>query len=179
MIQIWFGILLNCCCCCSLRNMNIKVMPWQWQFRCHMARAFVEESIILFSGEEFLSVTNIFALFKCHTLDSWGTSVTSFFYCNIFNVAYNFHISSFWFIYMLKLTLRFIGCRTLCKCVCVPMCVVSVMTQIVSIVINAFQKFNTQIQKTVFFSIIVCNNHRKFYTKDNLISIIKRRNNKE
>ena len=57
------------------------------------------------------------------------------------------------------------------------MCVVSVMTQIVSIVINAFQKFNTQIQKTVFFSIIVCNNHRKFYTKDNLISIIRRRNN--
>ena len=55
------------------------------------------------------------------------------------------------------------------------MCVVSVMTQIVSIVINAFQKFNTQIQKTVFFSIIVCNNHRKFYTKDNLISIIRRR----
>ena len=104
MIQIWFGILLNCCCCCSLRNMNIKVMPWQWQFRCHMARAFVEESIILFSGEEFLSLTNIFALFKCHTLDSWGTSVTSFFYCNIFNVAYNFHISSFWFIYILKLT---------------------------------------------------------------------------
>ena len=59
------------------------------------------------------------------------------------------------------------------------MCVVSVMTQIVSIVINAFQKFNTQIQKTVFFSIIVCNNHRKFYTKDNLISIMRRKNNKE
>ena len=136
MIQIWFGILLNCCCCCSLRNMNIKVMPWQWQFRCHMARAFVEESIILFSGEEFLSVTNIFALFKCHTLDSWGTSVTSFFYCNIFNVAYNFHISSFWFIYMLKLTLRFIGGWVWF------VCVVRHMRQIVITVFsNSIRKF--------------------------------------
>ena len=28
---------------------------------------------------DILSVTNIFALLKCHTLDSWGTCVTSFF----------------------------------------------------------------------------------------------------
>ena len=53
------------------------------------------------------------------------------------------------------------------------------MMQIVGIVINTLQKLNAQIKKTVFFSIIVCNNHRKFYTKDNLISIMRRKNNKE
>ena len=49
----------------------------------------------------FECVTNIFALFKCHTLDSWGTSVTSFYCCNIFNMAYNFHISSFPLIHLM------------------------------------------------------------------------------
>ena len=48
---------------CVVLEMN-KAMHDDW---CQMARALVEESIIV---SRFLSVTNIFALFMCHTLDS-------------------------------------------------------------------------------------------------------------
>ena len=97
-IQVFLLCIQSMCC-----SRNEQSHAWRLVSDGSCICGGVDHSVEIFECDKHFCIVHVSHIGFMNCI-----SVTTFF-CNIFNVVYNFHISSPSFSWMLKLTLRFIG----------------------------------------------------------------------